>query len=164
MDILTVTSLVIGLLSVFLSAIAQIAKASEKTVPYGEFLQRLERLLSGKPTPTGSLEERLEKAIGQLTGASNSVNEILGEIQSDVERKSREANRLRAIIEGLRKEYEANKSLANLTSEEANAVRQVLTKEVSSLKRRSYIPDILINFGVGAFFFILGIVATRLFG
>ncbi len=164
MDILTITSLAIGLLSFFLSALAQIAKTSEKTAPYAEFLQHIERLLSGKPASTSSLESRLEKAVEQLTNASDNVNGILDEIQSDVDRKRKEADRLRSIIENLRAEYEANKSLANLTTEETNAVRQILTKEVSTLKRRSYLPDILINFGVGAFFFILGIFVTRLFG
>jgi hypothetical protein len=40
----------------------------------------------------------------------------------------------------------------------------VLSEEVSDLKRRSYLPDILINFGVGAFFFILGILFTLYLG
>ncbi|MCC6499321.1 MAG: hypothetical protein IT313_03530 [Anaerolineales bacterium] len=163
MDILTITSLAVGLLSVVLSALAQIAKSSEKTAPYAEFLQRIEGILLGKPASTDTLEKRLEKAIGQLSTASNSVNEILSEIQLTVEQKQKESEKLRAIIESLRREYEENKSLANLTSDEANAVRQILTKEVSALKKKSYIPDILINFGVGAFFFILGIVATKFF-
>jgi ABC-type transporter Mla subunit MlaD len=162
MDILTITSMAIGLISIILSGLAQLAKTSEKTAPYAAFLERLDRLLSGKSTTTGSLEERLEKAIKQLTGASDNVNDILGEIQTDVGRKQKDADRLRAIIEGLRKEYETNKSLANLTADEAKAVRQILTKEVSSLKRKSYLPDFLINFGVGAFFFIAGIVVTKL--
>jgi DNA anti-recombination protein RmuC len=163
-DPLTLVSIAVGGMSLILSALAQIAKTSEKTQPYAEFLERMERILTGKPVKTGTLEERLEKAVGQLTSASESVNSILGEIQGDVERKKKEAERLRSIIESLKKEYEANKSLANLTTEEANAVRQILTKEVDVLKRRSYLPDILINFGVGAFFFIIGIVVTRLFG
>lgn len=163
MDIIAITSLTMGLLSLILSILAQIAKTSEKTAPYGEFLQRIERILSGKPTPTGSLEERLGKAVQQLTNASDSVNDILGEIQADVKRKRKESERLRAIIGNLRKEYEENKSLANLSADEASAVRQILTKEVSALKRKSYAPDIVINFSVGAFFFILGIFVTRSF-
>ncbi len=163
MDPLTLVSLAVGGLSLVLSALAQIAKTSEKTLPYAEFLERMERILTGKPAKTGTLEERLEKAVTQLTSASENVNSILGEIKGDVERKAKEADRLRSIIENLKKEYETNKSLANLTTDEANAVRQILTKEVDVLKRRSYLPDILINFGVGAFFFIIGIVATRFF-
>ncbi len=161
MDSLTLFSLVIGSLSFILSALSQIAKTSEKTLPYSVFLEKMERLLTGKSISTGTLEERLEKAVGQLTNASENINNILNEIQEDVDRKQKESDRLRSIIESLKKEYEANKSLANLTADEANAVRQILTREVETLKRRSYLPDILINFGVGAFFFIVGIVVTK---
>jgi len=71
---------------------------------------------------------------------------------------------MRLTIAELKKEYEANKSLASLSAEEASAVRQLLTSEVSVLKRRSYVPDFLINLGVGALFFFLGIMANQYLG
>lgn len=164
MDIIAITSVAVSLLGFILSVLAQKAALSEKTARYADILKQVERLLTGKPISTHPLDVQLDNAVRQLTEASERVGDILGEIQAEVDRKRREADRLRSAIEQLRKEYAENQSLANLSAEEANAVRQLLTKEVSVLKRRSYLPDILINFGVGAFFFVLGIAVTRLLG
>lgn len=164
MDILTIAAIAVSFASFTLSALARMAASSGKTAPYAELLRQIERVFSEKPLSTRPLEDRLDEAVQQLTSASERVGGILTQIQADVDKKRREADHLGLAIQELRREYAENQSLANLTAEEASAVRQLLTREVSALKRRSYWPDVLINFGVAAFFFVLGIVITRLLG
>jgi len=163
-DVISVTALAFSALAAILGALSRIALSSEKTARYGEVLRGVERLISGKPLSTRPLETQLDEAVEQLTTASARVGGILSEVQADVERRRKEATNLRSLIEELKKEYEDNKSLANLTAEQASAVRQVLSREVAVLKRRSYLPDILINLSVGALFFVLGILVTTYLG
>lgn len=159
-----VWSVAAAVVSLLASALAQLTKYAESTTPYADFLKRIERILSGKPVSTRPLETQLNEAVEQLTSASQRIGNILSEVQQEIERRQKEATQMRSLIVELQKEYERNKSLANLTADQANAVRQLLSSEVSVLKRRSYLPDILINFGVGAFFFMLGIWVTLAFG
>jgi methyl-accepting chemotaxis protein len=156
MDPILLFSIAITLLSSGAGVLAQILeKNSQKAGPYIDLLRLIERILSGKSLSLSSrpLEIQLDEAVEQLTKSSEQVANILGQVQADVEKRRKEAAQIRLTIEQLKNEYEENKSLANLSAEQANAVRQVLTKEVSSLKRRSYLPDILINLSVGALFF-----------
>jgi DNA repair ATPase RecN len=164
MDAINVIAAVVGLLGLIVSIIAQVARSSEKAAPYSELLKQIDNLRSRKPISTQPINNRVQEAVKQLMDASASVSNILSEIQTDVERKLKEAERLSVVIEELQKKYNENTTLAHLSEQETAAVRQLLTTEVSSLKRRSYVPDILINFGVGAFFFILGIIVSQLIG
>ncbi|CAG1000785.1 hypothetical protein ANRL2_04004 [Anaerolineae bacterium] len=162
MDPITILPLAVAFISTLLGLLAQvIEKRSESVRPYAEMLRRLEHTLTGKATSTQPLETQLDEAVTELTKSSQRVSEILLAVQRDVEKRQKEAEQIRKAIADLRKEYETNKSLAHLSEEEAKAVRQVLSKEVSVLKRRSYLPDILINVGVGALFFFLGIAVGR---
>jgi hypothetical protein len=163
MDIVAILSISAALASTVAGLLAQILeKNSQKAGPYTDLLKRIERILSGKPSSTLPLEAQLDEAVEQLTKSSEQVANILGQV--NVEKRRREAAQIRSTIEALRKEYEENQSLANLSAEQAKAVREMLTKEVSSLKRRSYLPDILINLGVGALFFFIGIIVNQYLG
>jgi ribosomal protein S7 len=165
MDIVAILSISAALASTVAGLLAQILeKNSQKAGPYTDLLKRIERILSGKPSSTLPLEAQLDEAVEQLTKSSEQVANILGQVNVDVEKRRREAAQIRSTIEALRKEYEENQSLANLSAEQAKAVREMLTKEVSSLKRRSYLPDILINLGVGALFFFIGIIVNQYLG
>ncbi|MCL4264795.1 MAG: hypothetical protein KJ069_16350 [Anaerolineae bacterium] len=152
------------LLSIIANILSQIAKYAESSSHYTELLSQIERILTGKSIPTDSLEAQLEEAVEQLTSASQQVGIVMSHIHAEVEKRRKEAENLRIVIGELQKEYESNKSLANLSADEANAVRQLLTREVSILKKRSYLPDLLINFSVGTLFFVLGILITIFLG
>ena len=130
MDPIAITSIAVSLLGLILGALAKKAALYEKTAQYADLLKQVERILTGKPLSTHPLEVQLDDAVRQLNEASERVGGILSEIKADVDRKRREADHLRSAIEQLRKEYAENQSLANLSAEEADAVRQLLTKEV----------------------------------
>jgi uncharacterized phage infection (PIP) family protein YhgE len=153
------------LAGILLSVVSFLASTLSRYLTRGDVIDDVARRLADafaqrKPT-TQPLENQLDEAVAEMTKSSRRVADILSSVQADVEKRRAEAANIRATIELLRQEQEANKSLADLTAKEADAVRELLAKEVQVLKRRSYLPDILINVGVGALFFVIGLVANQ---
>ncbi len=128
-----------------------------------EVQQRTDQLLAGGTVDADRLGEQLEAAVEQLNKASAAVGVIVGEMERVVEERQHDVVRIQTVISELKKEYDLNKSLTDLTAEQAEAVRKVWATEIAVVTRRSlrsYIPDLLINAGVGLIFFVLGLIVA----
>jgi len=135
----SISTLLIGILAAALTAF----------VTYSLNRARRQRVLEDS--------EPIEQRLDRLTTALSEAGHVIGEIQTEVEKR-------RAVVDRLRQDAETYQRLIEVNREELEAVAQVLGGELRKEGRRSFWVNLGTNFAFFALGAVVSVATTYVFG